>query len=127
MVGFIAFWVICLAISFVLADKYRRSDWWIFFTALFPITLLLLIASGRKEGKGGFKKCVSCKELMFWEAKKCPKCQEEQPSESKPKQKQDVKQDVHIIAVPLDKTCEHCGCVNAYDSVHCFQCGKELT
>ncbi|HAW58372.1 MAG TPA: hypothetical protein DCX03_05065 [Bacteroidales bacterium] len=78
LVGFIAFWVICVAISVVLVNKFKRSGWWIFFTALFPVTLLLLLASGRKEGKGGYKRCPECRELIDYYANICSHCRADQ-------------------------------------------------
>lgn len=127
-------YIVCNAIIFgVIAAQitiwFRRGFGWVVFVTLFPFALLWLLASGKRVGENGFKRCRMCRELVQWEAELCPHCRTDQYPERriKPKSKS-MTEDVSTVQdkVVITGICPNCKSINTTDSTHCFQCGKEL-
>jgi len=106
-------WVICVAVAAYFVKIYRRSGWWVVFTALFPISLLLLLIAGRKMGIGGYKRCLNCEELISYFANTCPHCRSEQYAENQ--------NSGQVFATVI---CPKCKSVNTSDIDKCYNCGK---
>ncbi|HAW59686.1 MAG TPA: hypothetical protein DCX03_11905 [Bacteroidales bacterium] len=107
--------VSCVAVAYILADRFKRSYWWVFFTAIFPVTLLFLLIAGRKIGVGGYKRCPQCEELISYFANICPHCHADQYG----KKQSSGKAFATVI-------CPKCRAVNTTGTPNCFQCGKKL-
>lgn len=108
-------WLVCVIASVILINKYCRSGWWILLVALFPVAIIVLLILGRREGKGAFKRCNECRELIHYSASICPDCQSNQYGKQKSKSNS---QTVRAVM------CPDCRAINASDSNKCYSCGK---
>lgn len=115
-------------IAFQITIWFRRGFGWVVFVTLFPFALMWLLAAGKRIGEDSFKRCPMCRELVHWEAELCPHCSSDQfperrvrPAASMTDSADAVKDQVIITSI-----CPSCKSINATDSTHCFQCGKEL-
>ncbi len=68
-------WIVFAPIAGFLAARFKRAVFpWVFFSGFFPFIILWLLALGKREGVGAFKKCPQCEELISRVASICPHC-----------------------------------------------------
>jgi len=111
-------WIVFAPIAGFLAARFKRAVFpWVFFSGFFPFIILWLLAMGKREGVGAFKKCSKCSELIEPDAKLCPYCRTDQYPDDV-----NVKKTMGLV----NQICPSCHAVNSSDAKECFACGKEL-